>query len=872
MKRWGAALACGLMLALSLSGVAGAAPSAPAPAATPTACAPLREGNFGPLAADQAGSAEVPSGATGCHQVTLTAGPHYIQVRTTIQTGLRITVRNAAGDEICTGGDNSMQCDIPATGVYTVEVPNHYAQAISYRVAAILQDTAHCTTRVSTRWNATTTPVPSTGIEATCVRFTGSDAEKVYVFNPRGASNVRKLDGSLVCALPTQYNAPCRLTGDGTFLAMTATPPGVTSNEIEVRSVTKPVGCPTHAPKAFGSHNRFSDVRCRVLEVPAAGTYFVQSRTLQNSGQLTGVFDPTGKHICTTGPLPVLQQDVCAFPAAGRYLVIADTLSNRVVRKSFTTTITAMDGPGCRPTTVQGVTGGNIRGSFRAIGQVDCAEFTVPYGVETGIVLPPNASGAGVPFTRIFDSNSNLVCSTSECDLPGPATYRMLLTAPSAAPTGDYILALQDRSSLQNCKPWNESVTATFRPGRFTECFEFVPETSTDLKIAVERLTGSGTMHATVKPSAGAPCDGGDQAAFTCEVYVSNTTRLLLTADPAAASYRITREYATPPGPDPGPDPTPGPLPTPTSCAPLTEGNYGLLAADQIGTATVPVGEVGCHKITLSAGWHYIQVRGTAMNGATTYLQNAQGSRTCMKQAGIYWNCLVREPGVYTLEVMNNWGTEPVSYRAAAILQDESRCTTKISTAWDAEPVRLPQGDPLEAHCVTFDGTAGEKILRFSESGTFGVIDANGNGVCGNPWRHNPPCVLTGEGPYTVSTLAPSEGTSDEIQIRSLTPAVGCPTVTVGGTDQPSDVRCRSLTVPAAGTYDVAALGTGGDTRTIAIYDTTGVSPCESAGRVPNGRCTFPAAGTYTLVDDGASAGIHDYGPYTVKLTPVPAA
>ncbi|GID25201.1 hypothetical protein Abr02nite_01840 [Paractinoplanes brasiliensis] len=548
LKRWGAALACGLVLATTFSGVAQAepsdlSPSDPAPAAS---CAPLRAGQFGALAADQIGAATVAPGQTGCHEVTLATGPHYIQTPADRSFPPSFLVRDAAGNQVCA----AVECDIPATGAYTIEVPNPTDQTLSYRVAAIPQDPVHCTTRARTAWNSAATPVPSTGIEALCVRFTGTEAEKINVYNAAGSSNIRELDGSLVCHLPTQLLEPCRLPGSGTFLAMTAAPPSATSNEIQVRSITRPVGCPVHTPKPFGSSNRFSDVRCRVLDAPAAGTYLVRSRTPQNTGQATGVFDPSGKPVCTSAPLPVLQQEVCALPAAGRYLVIAETLNTRLVTKSFTTTFAAMNGPGCRLTTTQGVAGPNARGAFRAIGQVDCWQFETPWRSETGVVLPPNASGAGVPLMRYYDSANNAVCSTAECDLPGPATYRLLLTAPAEAPTGDYIFALQDRHSLWNCKPWDPSVRAQFRSGRFTECFEFVPDRdSSDFTVAVERLTGSGAVHATVRPTAGAPCDGFGQAEFSCEVTAGNVIRLVLAADPVTAKYRITRSYGSAPEP-----------------------------------------------------------------------------------------------------------------------------------------------------------------------------------------------------------------------------------------------------------------------------------------------------------------------------------
>ena len=74
--------------------------------------------------------------------------------------------------------------------------------------------------------------------------------------------------------------------------------------------------------------------------------------------------------------------------------------------------------------------------------------------------------------------------------------------------------------------------------------------------------------------------------------------------------------------------------------------------------------------------------------------------------------------------------------------------------------------------------------------------------------------------------------------------------------DPVSDVRCRRVTIPAAGTYQVSAGSESGQQRSLVALTEQGTLTCGSTGVIAGERCDFPAAGTYTLVADGNTAGI----------------
>ncbi|MCY1143561.1 hypothetical protein OWR29_36645 [Actinoplanes sp. Pm04-4] len=871
MKRWGAALACGLILASGLTSTAYAAePAAPA-AASPSSssdatCSPLVEGQFGRLSADQIGSGTIARGETRCHDVRLSAGRHFIQF--TGFTALRsATLQDAQGAAVCTAPPGyQWECDVPVAGDYTVVVQNLRGPTpVDYKIAVTSENPARCTTRVGTAWNAARVRFPAVGVEVQCVRFTGSAGERILAYSSSGRIAVRDAADKLVCTVPTERYGPCELTADGLYRAISVAEPSRTTSEIQVRSLSPVKGCPTVRPGKFGATPGDRNVvRCRTLKVTEPGTYFVGTVDADGTAPNFVIMAADGSLPCSTSGYPYVDGDTCTFTAAGTYTLIIGSMSSQVRDESFTTTFVPSTAPGCTTISAYGLDEPGKRGRFRAAGQVDCYQFELPDGLETHLVYPAGATGAASPLPRVYGDDGTLLCTSSDCTLSGSRTYRLLLTAPGGA-TGDYVFALRRNAISESCRPWTPDVVAQFGRDRFTNCFTFVADKTGEMDIAVERLSGSNSVDAEVVYNAGPPCDPGDATTFTCSLETSLTTTLVLTGQPTAARYRITKieRGETPPPPtDPPPPATCGPV------APLTESRYGPLAADQIATVTVPPGKLGCHPIHLSAGWHTIRIDGPPLPGSG-WVHAADDSRVCLLLRGRIFSCRISEAGDYTIKLGNESGATDFGYRLVATLRDAADCTADISTAWNAPSVRVPHSDPLESHCVRFTASAGEKVIGFAEGGSIDVDKADGTPVCAFPWRStNPPCELTAGGTYVASSRAGADRDFDEIQIRSVTAPVGCPVVEPGkpSTDPFSDVRCRRVTIPAAGTYDVSAVSESGEQRSIVVLTDQGTPACGSGAPITNGQCAFPAAGTYTLVIDGQTAALKA-GAFSATVT-----
>ncbi|MEV4350938.1 hypothetical protein AB0J83_41305 [Actinoplanes sp. NPDC049596] len=507
-------------MAFGLSGVSYASVEA--------SCAPLVEGHFGALPAEQTGTATLQQGETGCHAVRLTAGGHFIQVvRPTIAAASEL--RDTSGAVVCTAPVGYLwQCEVPATGDYTIEVRNPRSTPLTYQVAAIAQDPASCA-RAGTAWNAPSTEVATTAVEVHCSLFTGRPGERILAFTQSGRVIVRDAAGAQICDLP----APCTLSGRAPYRAMAAAQPGSATAEVQVRSVTPARGCPVVGPGRFGSvSDRLDGNRCRTLIVPAAGTSLLHARSDTNNARNLTVLDAAGEPVCD--PLA----ETCDFAAPGRYTVIADGQNGIIARGSYATTFIPLQGAGCRPTTAQGAHAAE-RGVFRAVGQVDCYQFSVPAGTRTQILLPPSTGIPGHPQTQVFDANGTLVCTDTVCDLAGQSPYRLLLTAPPDMPTGKYAIGVQREDQIRGCRPWKQDLTVTFDEDHVFACFTFTPTSSID--VFMQATTASGIMHARVYGRGGLLCAEDRYPDFTCDTPAGEPATLLMLADPWGSVYRVTR-------------------------------------------------------------------------------------------------------------------------------------------------------------------------------------------------------------------------------------------------------------------------------------------------------------------------------------------
>ncbi|MBB4696687.1 hypothetical protein [Paractinoplanes abujensis] len=342
-------------------------------------------------------------------------------------------------------------------------------------------------------------------------------------------------------------------------------------------------------------------------------------------------------------------------------------------------------------------------------------------------------------------------------------------------------------------------------------------------------------------------------------------------------SFAITgTARADEPGAPPAVTASPAPAAAAAECTKLEPGRFGPLAAEQINTVIVPPGGTGCTEVHLPAGRYFLQVRGAGVNH-NGWVFRPDESRLCPFGAGTLWDCTVSTEGDYQVRIGNRSATDTMTYRIAAVRQDPADCTTRVSTAWDAASVRLPQSDDLEAHCVRFSATNGESIFGFAETGIAYIRDLNNVGVCTFPSRYNPPCqIRAASGDFVAMTLAPADSADDEIQIRSLTSRAGCPELTPGLPGDPtpdafSGIRCRTIHVPAPGKYLITNVAqTGEPRRLIALEGNERIhtSACARGYTIPaDGLCEFTKAGTFILVADGDTSSLVQDRPYAVTFT-----
>lgn len=286
-----------------------------------------------------------------------------------------------------------------------------------------------------------------------------------------------------------------------------------------------------------------------------------------------------------------------------------------------------------------------------------------------------------------------------------------------------------------------------------------------------------------------------------------------------------------------------------SECSALALAPFGD-PGDAVARGTLEGGAQVCYTVTAQAGRHQVSLE-DPRNGAYANVADADGvSVECTAPGyGVRW-CDFPTAGVYTVVVDNSGASGSTDYQLAVVaLAGTEGCAESVGMSWD-QPVTTGRAvSPVEVDCRPFRGTPGERVIVYRGSNVRQwITDASGTDVCVRDDEDG--CVLPGEGPYRVLSYLfhddqlPYDYT---LQIRRLSGAEGCPVATVGvfGTvPEAGGVRCRSLSVPAAGRYLVNPIGREqGDDLWSYVYDGEGKRVCQAGG-----WCAFPAAGTYTLV------------------------
>ncbi|MGX6742060.1 Tat pathway signal protein [Streptomyces xantholiticus] len=291
--------------------------------------------------------------------------------------------------------------------------------------------------------------------------------------------------------------------------------------------------------------------------------------------------------------------------------------------------------------------------------------------------------------------------------------------------------------------------------------------------------------------------------------------------------------------------------PAPAPCSPLALAPFGD-PGDAVASGTLAAGTQQCFTVQAEAGEHLFMLRDTR-NLITGSIEGPDGALDCYASASNVGRCVVPTAGAYTVRVRNDQ-VDPSDFRLFVVpLARTERCAPAIGTAWDQPvPVRTTAGH-FQVDCQWIDAKPGERIIPFASTIVSGhvtrwITDETGTEICARDFDR-PGCVLPGDGPYRVLSYAyaDEEPVNYRLQAVRLDNPQGCPTVTVGRygaapASPPGTVRCRVMEVPAAGRYLVAPVDDRNSMHWSYVYDGESTEVCRG------GWCTFPAAGSYTLV------------------------
>ncbi|MEW2631895.1 Tat pathway signal protein [Streptomyces sp. NPDC048389] len=292
--------------------------------------------------------------------------------------------------------------------------------------------------------------------------------------------------------------------------------------------------------------------------------------------------------------------------------------------------------------------------------------------------------------------------------------------------------------------------------------------------------------------------------------------------------------------------------PEPAACAALALAPFGD-PGDAVASGTLAAGTQQCFTVRAEAGEHLFMLRDTR-NLITGKIEGPDGPLDCFASVSDVGFCDVPAAGTYTVRVRNDQ-VDTSDFRLFVVpLAEAEPCEPAMGTAWDQPvPVRTT-ANHFQVNCQRIAAQPGERLVTYADSVAYGdatawITDETGRNACERELG-KPGCVLTGDGPYRVLSYASSgeeNPVTYQLQVARLSDPQGCPAVEVGryGAEPalPSaTVRCRILKVPAAGRYLVTPVDERNSIWWTFVYDGESTEVCRG------GWCTFPAAGSYTLV------------------------
>lgn len=453
----------------------------------------------------------------------------------------------------------------------------------------------------------------------------------------------------------------------------------------------------------------------------------------------------------------------------------------------------------------------------------------------SGVGLSAQVTGADG--TKFCD----LASQPDECRLGPAGSYTITVAIDGGSGTGAYTLSVESRRTPSTCGQLPEDVFSwalpgvggTLPAGLAARCFTFDQPTGTKLFIAEPHLRDPGDLRAEIVDARHQRLCQSHYADADCTLSTSGPYRVFLEeiyGKGTAYTLRLPR------------------ISQAVGCAPLPLAAFGDPGA-ATGHGRLAPYERACHAFsTTTAGKVMVRLDPSVINWR---LYDDAGQRICDDAFVEY--CALPAAGRYTVLPWSGTASSTRDYQVAVTPMDRvDGCAAAVRTEWDQPTLNVRPTSTVQTNCHPFQGRAGDRMVTYTGpvEVTAWLVDQSGALICTDASHWVNGCVLPADGTYRViwhpsRWVAESLDRTYQLQVRRLSDAVGCPTLVPAGYDTTpvvGGIRCRTLDVAGAGDYRLQTVDATNHPVLSWVYDREGRRVC-----LPE-RCTFPAAGRYTLV------------------------
>jgi hypothetical protein len=530
-----------------------------------TGCAIVRPGAFGDQGS-AVGTGTVSTHVT-CNKIQASAAG-LVAIRLSPDQNVFWTVYDNAGQQVCDRFSNYNSCPLPAGGAYTVLVQSQdlFGSSIAYKFGVTaLGGTAGCATTTGTNWDRPALLVHQTSpVQVNCQPFHGESGDRMVIYAAPTVYNfvsqsLVDATGAVVCPGFSDVDG-CVLPATGTYRVVSYLlnwddQVSDATYQLQIFRLSSPQGCPTVAPGLYNaaSAGALGGIRCRILDLPAAGTYVLKAVDAQNYETSGQVYDSAGLKVCDT----FFQH--CAVPAAGRYTMVlngSDASSVIDIDFEYATALLPAVPTGCPQVTDDRSQLVPYHGQFTGAGEYGCLQLASPAGAKVMELVPGDSAGAGRPPVTVVDATGTYVCDSSfglrqqACELTGTAPFFAVFTPSGGFAAGAYTMFYPRVDGAAACPSLTrDGTTLTTSADLFTACYT-IPDDQHAARetFTYRRVSGSGDAEVAIFDGTGIRWCGSllfpsTNRTFTCTLPTGPAT-VLFEGDAVDASYELTHAAA----------------------------------------------------------------------------------------------------------------------------------------------------------------------------------------------------------------------------------------------------------------------------------------------------------------------------------------